>query len=159
MALAIVLLSVVVIAVGPNLINGLTQDNEELKLKVTNQREMITDLNKRVNELNDEVLANQMACTNKFVTREKEILEMLTMMEGEASKTHNKVLSKKTQTSEPERLYMNRNEDTIGVVSMMVRPAEPSTTTVVVSDNSKMLKMLKGMKSNVEQHIKEKGSK
>ena len=159
-ALSIVLISIVVISVAPKLISGLTQDNEELKIKVENQRIEIQSLNVRVNDLNKQIMENQTMCTDKFITREREILDMLTSMESEAKKSHNKVVSTKTERMERPRMIIDENEDPDAPkVSMMMRPpSEPTNTTVVVTDNSKMLKMLQGMKSNVQQNIKEKGS-
>lgn len=158
-ALGIVLLAIVVISITPNLINGLTQDTEELKIKVENQRMEIQTLNTRVNELNQQIMENQTMCTDKFVSREREIMDMLLNMESEAKKSHNKVVSSKTERMDRPRAIVDENEDPDAPrVAMMMRPAEPTTTTVVVTDNSKMLKLLQGMKKNVEGHIKEKGS-
>jgi hypothetical protein len=58
------------------------------------------------------------------------------------------------------RVIIDENEDPDAPkVSMMVRPYEPEVkTTVIVTDNSKMLRMVRDMKKNVEQHINEKGS-
>jgi hypothetical protein len=162
LALGIVLSTIVIISVAPKLINGLTQDNEELELKVESQRNMIVRLNQRMGELNDQILENQTVCTNRFIDREREILVMLTQMEDEASKTHNRVVSTQTQRIESPRIIIDENESEdpdIPRVARMMRMPEPTTTTVVVNDNSKMLKMLKGIKNNVENEIKEKGSK
>jgi hypothetical protein len=158
-ALGIVLISIVIISVAPKLISGLTQDNEELELKVESQRNMIVRLNQRMGELNDQILDNQTMCTNKFIDREREILDMLTQMENEASKSHKKVVSTQTERMEQPRVIVDENEDPDAPkVSRMMRMPEPTTTTVVVNDNTKMLKMLRGMKKNVEKCINEKGS-
>ena len=51
-ALSIVLLSITLILTGPKIVNSMTQDTEELKIKVEIQRTEITNLTVRVNELN-----------------------------------------------------------------------------------------------------------
>lgn len=163
-ALGIVLLSVVTISLGPKLIEGLTHDNEELLHKVENQKVMIKSLSDRVNELNEIVIDNQTVCTDRFISREKEILEMLTNMESEAKKTHNKVVS--TSTSSPVRFERTLRMETggsgsgDGEVSAMIMPREPEpqVTTIVKTDNSSLLKMVRGMKQNVEKNINENGS-
>jgi hypothetical protein len=156
-ALGIVLISIVIISVAPKLISGLTQDNEELELKVESQRNMIVRLNQRMGELNDQILDNQTMCTNKFIDREREILDMLLKMESEA-KNDNKKMVSRTERMEHPKVIIDENEDPDAPkVSMMVR--EPETrTTVIVTDNSKMLRMVRDMKKNVENHINEKGS-
>lgn len=156
-ALSIVLISIVVISIAPKLISGLTQDNEELTIKVENQRIEIQNLNVRVNDLTHQIMENQTICTDKFISREREILDMLLKMEGEAKKSHNKVVSTKTERMEHPRIIIDENEDP-DVSPVMTHPYEPTTTTVVVNDNSKILKMLRGIKSNVQQNIKEGGS-
>jgi hypothetical protein len=162
-ALGIVLLSVVVISVAPKLISGLTQDNEELKLKVERQRTEIIGLSTRVNELNEQIMSNQSVCTKRFVAREKEILDMLIGMESEAQKNHNKVVSTSTSSVDFSRtLRMERNDGSgsgsDGEVSAMMIRETPQVTTVVKTDNSSILKMVRGMKKNVEQNINENKS-
>lgn len=162
-ALGIVLLSIVVISVAPKLISGLTQDNEELKLKVERQRTEIVNLSTMVNELNEQIMSNQSVCTERFVAREREILDMLTNMEGEAQKNHNKVVSTSTSSVDFGRtLRMERNDGSgsgsDGEVSAMMIRETPQVTTVVKTDNSSILKMVRGMKKNVEQNINENKS-
>ncbi len=156
-ALGIVLISIVVISVAPKLISGLTQDNEELEIKVERQRTEIVKLNERVNDLTHQIMDNQTICTDKFINREREILDMLLKMESEAKNDNNKMVSR-TERMERPRVIIDENEDPDAPkVSMMVR--EPETkTTVIVTDNSKMLRMVRDMKKNVEEHINEKGS-
>jgi hypothetical protein len=165
-ALGIVLLSIVVISVAPKLISGLTQDNEELKLKVERQRTEIVNLSTRVNELNEQIMSNQSVCTERFVAREKEILDMLIGMEGEAQRNHNKVVSTSTSSVDFGRTLRMERKDGSGsgsdegdgeVSAMMIRET-PQVTTVVKTDNSSILKMVRGMKKNVEQNINENKS-
>lgn len=160
-ALGIVLISIVVISVAPKLISGLTQDNEELELKVERQRTEIIKLNQRVNDLTHQIMDNQTICTDRFISREREILDMLLKMEAEAKNDNNKMVTRTERVErERPRVIIDENEDPDAPkVSMMVRPYEPEVkTTVIVTDNSKMLRMVRDMKKNVEQHINEKGS-
>ena len=74
-ALCILILAIVIMTIGPRIVDSLTKDTEELKNKVAMQKSEIVDLSTRVNELNKQVLENQKECTNSLIAKEKEILE------------------------------------------------------------------------------------
>jgi len=76
-ALAIVLFAIVTISVAPKIVSSFTQDNEELELKVERQRLQIEQLSNQVDTLNSKILSEQSSCTNRFVAREKEVLDLL----------------------------------------------------------------------------------
>jgi predicted RNase H-like nuclease (RuvC/YqgF family) len=155
LALVFLLLSITFISVGPKVIDSLTHDTEELKIKVENQRAEIQTLTQRVAQLNDQVIEGQMSCTNKFVQREQEILIMISSLEAEAQKTNGKITV----------LEDKRNENRFGggdyqepdgdqKVSMM-RIQEPvvQTKTIIKTDNTNMLKMISKVKKDVNDHI------
>jgi hypothetical protein len=150
-ALGIVLISVVVISVAPKLISGLTQDNEELQLKVENQRNMIVTLSSNINQLNDQIIENQITCTDRFIKRESEILEMLTRIQMEAKRGYGKKIAVASRGASPDGAIIDNN-DTI-VVRGMVAPQ--TKTKVLVGDNPLVLMMLDEMIKNVENNIRE----
>ncbi len=153
-ALAIVLLAIVIISTAPKIVNSFTQDTEELKVKVERQRVQIMELSNQVDTLNDIIISEKRSCTNRFVNREKEIMDMLVNMETEAKKSHNKMVSSTTERMERPRAIIDDNQDPDAPkVSMMMRPSEPTKTTVIITDNSNVLKMLQGMKKNVQEHM------
>jgi len=140
-ALSLLLLSITLITIGPKIVNSFTQDNEELKNKIKIQRTEITDLSDRVKELNKQVLANQQECTNSRIQREGEILIALAEIEREALKGN----AKRHIVSNS----MARYNDSGPVVSMMILP-EPEAA----PDNSKMLNLVKNLKSNIQKDLK-----
>ena len=68
-ALCILILAIVVMTIGPRVVDSLTKDTEELKNKVAMQKSEIVDLSTRVNELNKQVIENQRECTNSLIDR------------------------------------------------------------------------------------------
>ncbi len=159
LALVFLLLSITFISVGPKIVNSLTQDTEELKVKVENQRAEIQTLTQRVNELNDRILNDQMACTDKFVTREREIMDLLSGLESVAKSENGKVISTQTvyEKKEYAPVYVEEyGDENQPKVARMEMPSPPVEKTVVVkSDNTNMLKMISKAKKNVKEHIQQ----
>lgn len=155
MGLILLLFSITFISVGPKIIDSLTHDTEELKVKVENQRAEIQTLTQRVTQLNDQVIDGQMSCTNKFVQREQEILIMISSLEAEAQKTNGKVTILEEKRNE-NRFNGDEEPDGDQRVSMM-RIQEPvvQTKTIIKTDNTNMLKMISKVKKNVNEHIKQ----
>jgi hypothetical protein len=139
-ALCVVLLSVIIISLGPSFISGMTQDNEELVNKVEVQRGEIELLTLRVNELNGIVIYNQRECTNRIVEREVEILEMIKKLEGMVGNTRNMV-----------RSIQSMSIDDGDVVMMRSMPEVP-----VINDDA-LTDMIRYMRKDVERCIKENG--
>ena len=80
-ALCILILAIVVMTIGPRVVDSFTKDTEELKNKVAMQKSEIVELTGRVNELNKQVLENQRECTNSLIAKEKEILDIVVEIE------------------------------------------------------------------------------
>lgn len=77
MALLLVLLSIVVITLGPKLIDGLTYDDTELRTITSNQRNQILELSGEVGRLQTELIKSKSECTDLVIQRETEILQMI----------------------------------------------------------------------------------
>lgn len=153
LALVFLLLSITFISVGPKVIDSLTHDTEELKIKVENQRAEIQTLTQRVTQLNNQLIDGQMSCTNRFVQREQEILIMISSLEAEAKKTNGKVTILEERRNE-NRFGGDEQPDGDHKVSMM-RIQEPvvQTKTIIKTDNTNMLKMISKVKKDVNDHI------
>ena len=155
-ALSIVLLSIVIISTAPKIVSSFTQDNEELKIKVENQRLMIIDLTKQVDTLNQKIISDQTFCTNRFVTREREVMDLLTALESEARNSNGKIVSSVTTTERREIRHTDVDETDVNGnrVSRMEMPSPPKEKTVVIkNDNTKLLQMISHVKNNVQNHI------
>jgi hypothetical protein len=159
LALVFLLLSITFISVGPKIVGAFTQDNEELKSKIDLQRTEIQSLTQRVMQLNDQVIEGQMSCTNRFAQREQEILTMISALETEAQKTNGKVTVLEEKQNPFEKKYQTEEygdgDNGMGgsrpKVAMMPAP-EPvvQTKTIVKTDNTNLLKMIKGMKKDLQ---------
>jgi len=155
-ALAIVLFAIVTISVAPKIVSSFTQDNEELELKVERQRLQIEQLSNQVDTLNSKILSEQSSCTNRFVAREKEGLDLLLSLETEARNSNGKILSTTTtmERKERPRYVEESNDPNEPRVARMEMPSPPTEKTVIVkTDNSKLLKMISNVKSNVQSHV------
>jgi hypothetical protein len=83
-ALLLVLLSIVVITLGPSLIDNNTKDCGDLKVIVNSQKERIIKNNDeigvlmgKVSDLQRQVIDNQQECTDNIINREKEIYNQI----------------------------------------------------------------------------------
>ena len=151
LALVFLLLTITFISVGPKIVGAFTQDNEELKSKIDLQRTEIQELTERVTQLNDQVIDGQMSCTNKFAQREQEILVMISTLEAEAQKTNGKVTVLEQRSERPVYREEMRVGDNGEHVAMMPAP-EPviQTKTIIKTDNTNLLKMIKDMKKDLK---------
>ena len=138
LALGILLLAITTIIILPKIVNSFTYDNEELTLKVQRQRLELLELNQRVTVLNKQVIDNQTECTNQMVQWEREILDVVAMIESEVQKTNKKTIKV--------------NED--GTPAMKMMSIEEPKIVVVKVDNSKVISMVKKLKADLQKNLK-----
>lgn len=150
-ALSIVLLSITLILTGPKIVNSMTQDTEELKIKVEIQRTEITNLTVRVNELNKQVIDNQRECTNEIISKERELLAALVEIEAEASKT----IRPRQIVRDESRMPGSGNGGSVDDEFAMMRMPEPRVVEVQVA-NPKMISLVKKLKKTIQQDLKDK---
>ena len=150
-ALSILLISIIIISVGPKITESLTYNDEELKLRIESQNNQIGELNKRVNELNLQVISNQRECTNEIVRRETEILQMLTDIETHTNKMKNET---RILNSMSRRTVQISSEDTLERVMAMV-PQSNTTTFIENKRDEKLIGMIKKLKKKVSDDIKQ----
>lgn len=156
LGLVFLLFTITIISVGPKIVSSFTQDNEELKMKVERQRIEIVSLNERVGELSDQMLKDQMSCTDKFISREKEIMGLLSNLESVAKSENGKVLSTQTvyETNQRPRYVEEPEDPNQPRVARMEMPSVPKEKTIVVkADNTNMLKMISKVKKDVKDHM------
>lgn len=115
-ALLIVLFSVVVITLGPSIINN------------NDCREVYNELEKQRSELlrlNSEIIEVQTNCTNKRIAREREISNILDLIEEEM-----KSLERSSKTSN-----MASRQSRIEVLDSIETPRSSQPTLVYISEN------------------------
>jgi TolA-binding protein len=91
MALSLLLSSIIILTLGPSLLDSMTQDNEELNIKVNRQRTQIIQLSNELDSLNYLIIRNQRECTNRIIEREEEIYNDLDRLEKMIKYKNNKI--------------------------------------------------------------------
>jgi len=133
-ALLILVSTIIIITLGTNLINSNTDTCDELKIRIKSQSEQITELNGRVNDLTSELLNGQKECTSNLISKQKEIMDIINGMIGDAERENDFEMSRKTNM-------------------MMIKPPNDSvvrTKVVMVKDNTDVITKLKLMKNQLE---------
>ena len=82
-ALVVLLIAITTITLGPSILDAVSQDNEELYLKVERQRRQLILLSNEVDSLTFVIRKNQRDCTNQIIEREEEIYAQLDRLERE----------------------------------------------------------------------------
>ena len=155
LALLILVISIIMITLGPSFINSNTNTCDELTIRLKSQEQQIVELNKRVNELNTQLLTGQKECTDNLISKQKEIMDIVNGMIKDAE-TANK--QKIVKIDESRKMTMRRIDDgngSNGEVSAM-RIDEPEPKVIVVNDNTEMIKKLKTMKTKIQTNFKTK---
>lgn len=155
LALVFLLFSIVIMTVGPKLIETLTMDNEEFKARLNQQKIENIELNARVGELTKQVLDNQRSCTNELVEKEREILGIINSIETEMVNGHNTLVRVERNSPRVERLQrMPASNDTIRLAYSAIE--EPEVITEIRTDNSKSITSLRKLKEKISSDIKKK---
>ncbi len=134
-ALIILLSSIIIISIGPKVIELITYNNEELEIKVESQRKLISELSQNVNDLNETVIKNQKECTNKILQRENEILLIINEIENYVKKPENTIVYKTNE------IY----EDTLYSGSLRMQSRE---TIIQPQKDEKLIKLIEKLKTN-----------
>jgi len=118
-ALMLILLSIILITLGPSVIDSNTTNCDELKTTVSNQREQINKSNEDISELivkvrglQKQIIDNQQECTDNIIERERQIyyeIERLKRRMNSVS-TQNRVVID-TISEIPSPLIINDNMD------------------------------------------------
>ena len=155
LALLILVMSIVIITLGPSFINSNTNTCDELTIRLKSQENQIIELNQRVNELNTQLLSGQKECTDNLIAKQREIMDMVNGMIKDAEHSNNQTMVK---SEKPRKLTMKRmddgNESTGEVLEMSIK--EPETKVIIVKDNTEMIKKLKTMKTKIQTNFKTK---
>jgi TolA-binding protein len=155
LALLILVISIIMITLGPSFINSNTNTCDELTIRLKSQEQQIVELNKRVNELNTQLLTGQKECTDNLISKQKEIMDIVNGMIKDAETTNKQKIVK---IDESRKMTLRRIDDgngSNGEVSAM-RIEEPEPKVIVVNDNTEMIKKLKTMKNKIQTNFKTK---
>ena len=138
-ALSLILLSIVIITLGPSII----ESNEELTEEIVNKNNKIKSLEIELNKKDSTIRIEQKSCTNEILEREKQFISMLDDLQNKAKKDNNKIISKTNMES----LYSIGGNDTI-----MYSPKPTIQSTIIVkNDMGNMIKEIDKMKKKINQ--------
>ena len=98
-ALLILVFSIIILTLGPSLIQRNTKNCDELLIRIKSQENQIVELNTRVTELNDELISGQKECTDNLIAKQKEIMDIVNGMIKDA------------EVSRPKKMMMKRTND------------------------------------------------
>ena len=142
-ALIVLLVSIVIITIGPKIASILSQDNEELNDKICRQRNEISELNKTVSDLSSQITNGQKSCTDRFVARENEILDMISNIEREAQKVNTRLVA-------PDRMVIR---DTVSLdANMMAKPQRLESAERVTGTSPELMRMIRMYKCNIQKN-------
>jgi hypothetical protein len=145
MALLMVLTAIIIITIGPSLINSITTDRKELEQKITKQEVRIKSLENLTDTLTLKVRESQRSCTEELFTRESEFIKMLDEIRAEAFKY--KVISKTNENIVLSKMKPNGDEN----VMMMEGPSQENKPDVKV-DISSVLNKIDKMKKSIKRN-------
>lgn len=137
--LCLLLLSIVIVSIGPTLIKTLKPDNKILKERINIQDSLISKLNIEIFELNNKLITTQQDCTDRVLKREREIIQEIEELENMLSNQPQPV-SNKMIMADP------HTDDTIVVRSVIPIDNEPFE----YDNNNKTLKILEKLKQNIK---------
>jgi len=133
LALILLLLTIIVLTLGPKFLEIINHDDNALNQRIELQKETIKKLNKEINDLNNDVIQSNLSCTDKIVEREKEILD--------------KILNIESSVKKPNRLVKEKSQvivyDTITSVAMSEPIQVPDQQTQTNDDLTNKIKNLK----------------
>ena len=141
LALLMLLMTIVIIALGPKIIDAVTTSNVECISESKRQGARITYLSKVVDTLNIKMVTNQRKYTNDSAKRESEFLAMLDELKRDLSV----VKERKMKIKPPARKHVI--DDTIVVATERVRTVQVEP--INVPDNN-ILKKIEMMKKKIK---------
>ena len=121
-ALSLILLSIVIITLGPSMI----QSSDELKEEIVNKNAKIKTLEDELNKKDSTIRIEQKSCTNEILLREKEFIAMLDYLQNKAKKDNNKIISQTNMES----IYVEKIND-----SLMYSPSPRGQSTIIVKND------------------------
>lgn len=135
--ISLLLLALVTVTLGPFLIKSFRPDNKELRLRLDQIQNDNVSLGQKNYTLNQELINNQQECTNRIVTREKEILSQLDDLEKKFN----------NQTT-PTSIDSFTRDTSVSIVPLMVSPTQTNG-----SKAKTLLTDIKKVKDNIKKHI------
>ena len=141
LALCLVLLSITLVFLGPDLINKFGGDVNQLNTKLREKDREIDSLNAKILLINHSMVDNEQNCTNRLIQREREIMAQLDTFEKTLKK-------EKTVLMAPQLSYITNSGESNNISS-----PPPASQSVELVDHSFVTNGLKDIKQKIQNHI------
>jgi multidrug resistance efflux pump len=158
LALLMLLASIIMVSLGPKMIDAMSIDNTEYKSKVDRQNAEIKDLQVTVDSLDTKIRNGQRQCTNEIAEREAEFIAMLDELKGDMNRTSTSRLIRKPKIIPENKSYRDYEiigGDTVRVARMEIRPDAVEQTTQTSKDSKVDLKKIVNKIESMKARIKE----
>jgi hypothetical protein len=154
LALLMLLMTIVLVTLGPKLIDALTTSNTECVAETKRQEKRITYLEKVVDTLDMKIVTNQRKFTNESAQREAEFVAMLDELKDDIGKSK----TARTVKSYPLKTHAHiTSSEGCGDVAFSPEPDEMEKTPIVIQEagiNSKkvgdIMKKIETIKKKVK---------
>jgi hypothetical protein len=123
LGLFMLLLTITLIGIGPQIITALSSDCKTLEVRVNTQDSIILKLNKRVGELSNEIIDNQTECTDKLLKKQKEIFYYVDSIIREAESVTKTIKIKSNNSSNSNFPIPPISEDTFIPIKKYIEPS------------------------------------
>lgn len=137
-ALSLILLSIVIITIGPSMI----ESNDEMKEEILDKSDKIKALERELKEKDIIIRKEQKSCTNEILEREKEFISMLDYLQDKAKKENNRIISRTNMESFPVRPIND---------SLLYSPRPSHQSTIIVkNDMDNIINEIDNLKKKVK---------
>jgi len=143
-ALLILLLSIIIITLGPPLIDAINVDREEMRAIILDKSKKIDKLNKSIDTLELKIREGQISCTNEIFQREKIFIEMLDNLQAKARREQNSIRVLKNES------FIGESKSIGDTLLLMNIPQERKSSKVIIKNNmGNIIKEIDKMKSRI----------
>jgi len=145
-ALLILVLTIMVIILGPTLIKENTKDCSELELRLTSQDRQIKELTVRIETLNRELITGQQQCTDNLIQKQKQIMSLI---DGAIQETQTQSRLASLPAPVKERYSEESQDPNEPKVMMMTLPESQPDNRKEIESYQKTIKKLNSLKKQV----------
>lgn len=151
LALLLLLLSIVLITVGPSYIDSITLNKDEYMSEIKKQKELNKIFSNEIDTLNKQLIYNQRKCTNDIIQREREFLEREEIIWYELERLKNEVRQRQNSYVRP--IQTEPIVDTLIVgVDTIIRVEETLPVSSPINEDEEII--LEGIE-NIQKHIED----
>jgi len=151
LALLLLLLSIVVVSVGPSYIDAITLNQEEYVEEIKKQKKLNKLFGDEIDTLNAKLIRNQRECTDEILQRERELLDREQEIWDELERLKRVIRDKSNNSQVVVPIQTEPVSDTLIVEGdTIVRVTQSVSAPMIIDDTPEM--MLEGIE-DIQRHI------